>query len=89
MSNRVAIIGAGEVGATAAYALLLGNLCSDLLLVDINSVKQDGQVQDLSDAASAAGISTHVKSSSFKEAGQCDIIIIAIGCRHRLSMLSC
>jgi L-lactate dehydrogenase len=54
-----------------------------LLLVDVNSVKRDGQVQDLSDAASCAGISTHIRSASLKEAGQCDIIIIALGCRHR------
>lgn len=87
MSKRIAIIGTGEVGAAAAYALLLGNLCTELLLVDVNSVKRDGQVKDLSDAACCAGISTHIRSASLEEAGQCDIIIISLGCRHRLGIL--
>ena len=33
---RVAVIGAGHVGATAAYALLLRGLASEIVLIDTN-----------------------------------------------------
>lgn len=88
MSNRIAIVGTGQVGATAAYALLLAKVCNELLLIDVNTVKQDAQAQDLLDAAYCAGVSTHVRSACLKDAGQCDIIIIALGCRHRSGILT-
>jgi len=49
-TSRIAIIGAGDVGAAVAFALILNPLAGELLLVDVDEVKRDGQVQDLSDA---------------------------------------
>ncbi len=44
---RVAIIGAGNVGATFAYALMLSGLATEIVLVDINRSKTEGEVMDL------------------------------------------
>ena len=49
-SPTVAIIGAGFVGSTIAYALAIKNIASELLLIDINKDKQEGEVMDISDA---------------------------------------
>ena len=49
-ASRIAIIGAGDVGAAVAFALILNTIAAELLLVDVDEVKRDGQVQDLSDA---------------------------------------
>lgn len=49
-ASRIAIIGAGDVGAAVAYALILNTIAAELLLVDVDEVKRNGQVQDLSDA---------------------------------------
>jgi len=49
-ASRIAIIGAGDVGAAVAFALILNTVAAELLLVDVDEVKRDGQVQDLSDA---------------------------------------
>ena len=48
--NRVAIVGAGNVGATFAYALLLSNLAAEIVLVDLNQKKAEGEVMDLNHA---------------------------------------
>jgi L-lactate dehydrogenase len=79
--NRIAIIGAGSVGATCAYALLLRRICSQILLVDTDITRLQAQVQDLSDAAFLS--STRVRSATPAEAGQCDIIVITAGAKQR------
>lgn len=46
--NKVGIVGAGQVGATSAYTLLLSGLVSELVLVDLNQKRASGEVLDLS-----------------------------------------
>jgi lactate/malate dehydrogenase, NAD binding domain len=79
--GRVAIIGAGSVGSTCAYVLLLRRITSEILLVDIDSSLQQAQVQDLSDAAFLSN--TKVLPGTFREAGQCDIIVVTAGAKQR------
>jgi L-lactate dehydrogenase len=49
--SRIAIVGVGQVGGAAAYALILSSVASELLLVDSKAGLRDGQVRDLSDVA--------------------------------------
>ena len=79
--SRIAIIGAGSVGATCAYALLLRPIASEILLVDTDEVRLRAQVQDLSDAAFLSN--TKIRASSSIEAGQCNIIVITAGAKSR------
>jgi len=50
-NNKVAIIGAGYVGASTALALLFSPLVQELVLVDINKVRAEGEAIDLAHAA--------------------------------------
>jgi L-lactate dehydrogenase len=79
---RIAIIGTGKVGGATAYALILRSIATELLLVDIDSTKRDGQVQDLSDASYIHNSGTRVRAATHHEAGQCDIIVITTGSKH-------
>lgn len=47
---RVAIVGLGNVGATFAYALLLSGLASEIVLIDANRAKAEGEAMDLNHA---------------------------------------
>jgi L-lactate dehydrogenase len=47
---KVAVIGAGFVGATFAYALLQSGLASEIILVDSNRAKAEGEAMDLNHA---------------------------------------
>ncbi len=80
--SKIAIIGAGAVGTTTAYALMLKNITAELILVDIDEIRCKGEVLDLSDALSFCGASK-VRSGKAHEAGQADIIIIAAGARQK------
>jgi len=79
--SRIAIIGAGSVGSTCAYALLLRPVASEILLVDIDYRRLHAQVQDLSDAAFLSN--TRIHSSTLPEAGQCNVIVITAGAKSR------
>jgi L-lactate dehydrogenase len=80
-ANRVAIIGAGSVGATCAYALLLRRTVSEILLVDTDAPRLTAQVQDLADAAFLSD--TRVRAATPAEAGQSSIVVITAGAKQR------
>lgn len=44
---RVAVVGMGNVGATFAYALLLSGLSAEIVLLDVNRAKAEGEAMDL------------------------------------------
>lgn len=73
--SKIAIIGAGSVGSTTAYALLLKNIAAEIILVDIDESRCHGEILDLSDACTASKI----RSGNAQDAAQADIIIIAAG----------
>lgn len=79
---RVAIVGVGQVGAAAAYALILGRIANELLLVDINAELRNAQVQDLSDVAYNSNSGICVRAATYQEVGQCDIVVITAGSKY-------
>ncbi|KAL4744227.1 hypothetical protein BDW72DRAFT_189018 [Aspergillus terricola var. indicus] len=81
-ASQIAIVGVGQVGAAAAYALVLGSIADELLLVDIRAAWRDGQVRDLSDAAYASRSKTRVYGATYREASQCDIVVITAGSKY-------
>ncbi len=50
LPTRVAVIGAGNVGATFAYTLLLSGLAAEIVLVDLNHARAWGEAMDLGHA---------------------------------------
>lgn len=47
---RVVIVGAGNVGATFAYALLFRGLAAEIVLIDANQARAEGEAMDLNHA---------------------------------------
>ena len=45
--KKVTVLGAGNVGASIAFALAIKGLCSELLLIDINKPKAKGEAMDI------------------------------------------
>lgn len=72
--GRIAIVGAGSLGGSVAFALVMRKSVSEILLVDLSTELLQGQVIDLNQAS--FGTSTCVRAGTLKEAGQCDVIIL-------------
>ncbi|KAI9314752.1 lactate dehydrogenase B [Dichotomocladium elegans] len=81
ISRKVSIIGAGGVGSTVASMIMTRNCCEEILMVDAQQEFLCGQVLDLSDAN--IDNSTKVRSASWKEAGQADVIVITAGAKQK------
>lgn len=76
--STIAIVGAGVVGSTTAYTLMLQNLISKLILIDIDDLKCKGEVNDLEDVLSFSHTS-EISIGTLQDAGQADIAIITAG----------
>jgi len=78
----IAIIGAGAVGTTTAYALMLKNIPANITLIDSNETRCAGEIMDLSDAVPLCAGGTQIGAGGMTDAQQADIIIIACGKRQ-------
>ena len=83
LNTSIAIIGAGDVGASIAYALLLNPVAHDVILVDLKEDLLDAQVRDLGDATYRGNSGVRVKKGDFTEAGQADIVVVTAGAKQK------
>lgn len=81
-NRKVAIIGAGYVGASIAYALTIRDLASQIYLIDINREKAAGEAKDIQHGIPYMGTSS-VKAGSYEDCRECDLIIITAGRNRR------
>ena len=83
--NRVAVIGAGNVGATTAYALLQTGLVREILLLDRDARKAEGEALDLQHAAPLGPPVSVRATSDYNEAAQSAIVVITAGAANKPS----
>lgn len=77
-STRIAIVGAGNVGATYAYALLQSGLAGEIVLIDANQAKAEGEVMDLNHAVPFVH-PTRIWSGSYADCKGAAITVITAG----------
>ncbi len=78
MSSKVTIIGAGSVGATIAYTLSGQDIASELVLIDINKEKVEGEVMDI-EQGTCFRDPISVIAGDYADAAGSDIVIITSG----------
>jgi L-lactate dehydrogenase len=81
-TTKVAIVGAGNVGATAAYALLLSGLAAEIVLIDVNRVRAEGEAMDLAHAVPFSR-PTKVWAGAYGDCSGAVITILAAGTGQR------
>lgn len=76
--TKIAIIGAGSVGASIAFVLSIKQQCSNLVLIDINQNKANGEAMDINHGLPYIG-GMNIKSGYYSDCADCDVIIITAG----------
>ena len=76
--RKIVIIGAGFVGSSVAYALTLRNIAHEIVLVDIDRDKAEGEALDIRHGMPSIG-DTVVCAGEFSDCAECDLIIITAG----------
>ncbi len=79
MVKKVAIIGAGFVGSTAAYAILLQGAAREIVLIDVNAEKAKGEAMDLEQGMQFTSAATISFGGNFSLCEGADIIVITAG----------
>lgn len=80
--RRVAIIGAGHVGATAAYALLLSGLASEIVVIDLDRRRAEGEALDLQHAV-PFGDPVRVWAGDYDDVASAAVVVITAGVNQR------
>src|ERR1700712_4931228 len=80
---RIAIVGAGSVGATLAYACLLRGIGRDLVLHDIDAAKVEAQVLDLEHGLQFVPAATVTGSADLAICSGADIIVLTAGAKQK------
>ena len=76
--NKISIIGAGFVGSTTAFALMNSGLASEIVIVDINKEKAEGEAMDLSHGVSFVR-PIDITPGEYADTKDSDIVIITAG----------
>ena len=78
MKPKVSIIGCGNVGTRYAYALTIKGLARQIVLVDIDQERLEGEVMDLSHGAPYTP-PVKIKAGKYEDVKNSDLIVITAG----------
>lgn len=80
--QKCGVIGVGFVGATCAYTLAVSGLFSEVVLVDMNRKKAEGEAADINHGVSFAKPCA-VRAGDYQDLTECGLIIIAAGANQK------
>src|SRR5512145_2141766 len=80
--HKVAIIGVGQVGATFAYSLLLSGLVGQIVLIDVDQPRVNGEVMDLNHGVPLSN-PVRIWTGTYADCANADVIVITAGAPQR------
>ena len=82
--RKVVLIGTGMVGMSFAYALVnQGGICNELVLIDVNKERANGEAMDLNHGLAFAKSNMRIYAGDYKDCKDADIGVIAAGVAQR------
>ena len=81
-NRKVAIIGCGFVGSATAFALMQSGLFSEMVLVDVNHQKAEGEAMDISHGEAYAR-PMNIYAGNYDDIADAAIIIITAGANQK------
>ncbi|WP_214842459.1 L-lactate dehydrogenase [Exiguobacterium sp. s150] len=82
--TRIAVVGAGWVGISFAYQLSTAALCEELVLIDSNHAKAEGEAMDLNHGISFAPSPVRIWAGDYSDCRDADIVVITAGAAQKL-----
>jgi L-lactate dehydrogenase len=80
--RKIAVVGAGEVGSTFAYALLLNGLVGEIVLIDVDRERAEGEVMDLNHAVPLSN-PVRIWAGDYPDCAGADVVVVAAGTAQR------
>ncbi len=82
LKPKVSIIGAGSVGSSFAFALMMRGLAREIVIVDKNEKKSAGECMDLNHGASFVH-PVNILSSGYEGCKGSDVVVITAGAKQK------
>jgi L-lactate dehydrogenase len=79
---KVGIVGCGFVGSSAAYAITLGGVANEIVLIDLNSKLAQSQAEDILHATPFAA-PVRVSAGDYRDLYGAEVVILACGVGQR------
>lgn len=80
--SKIAVIGAGMVGSAFCFAAILKKVAAEIILIDVNEMREEGEVMDLDHALIASEIGM-LRGGSYADCRDVDLIVITAGCAQQ------
>ena len=77
--RKIVLIGTGMVGMSYAYALLNQNLCDELVLIDINKKRAEGEAMDLNHGVAFSGGNMEIYAGEYTDCCNADLGVLTAG----------
>ncbi|MCR5441339.1 MAG: L-lactate dehydrogenase [Lachnospiraceae bacterium] len=81
-ARKVALIGCGFVGSASAFALMQSGLFSEMVLIDANTAKAEGEALDIAHGLSYAK-PMQIYSGTYEDIADAAIIVISAGANQK------
>lgn len=81
--KKVVLIGTGMVGMSFAYAALNQNLCDELVLVDINEKRAEGEAMDLNHGLAFSHSSMKIYNGTYQDCSDANVVLICAGVNQK------
>ncbi len=81
VKSKIAIIGAGNVGSSFAFALMISGLAREIVIIDKNEIRAKGECMDLNHGLSFVS-PAKIYASGYEGCQDADIVVITAGAKQ-------
>src|SRR3954451_10691748 len=80
--DKVGLIGTGMVGASFAYSLMQRGLANELVLIDMDTARAEGEAMDLNHGLPSVG-PMRISAGDYPDLADADVVVICAGATQR------
>lgn len=77
--RKVVLVGTGMVGMSYAYSLLNQNVCDELVLIDLDKKRAEGEAMDLNHGLAFSAATMKIYAGEYEDCKDADIVVICAG----------
>ncbi|GKH50265.1 L-lactate dehydrogenase 2 [Eubacteriales bacterium] len=82
-TRKVVLVGTGFVGMSYAYAMLNQNVCDELVLIDIDRQRAEGEAMDLNHGLPFSGSHMKIYAGDYQDCADADLVAICAGAAQK------
>ena len=81
--NKIVIVGTGFVGMSYAYALVNQGVIEELVLIDVDTAKAEGEAMDLNHGLAFAPRKMNIRAGDYNECKDAGLVVITAGVNQK------